>query len=159
MLVPTQPSGWRNYWKADFYPEMPDEALDALMAAAAEPPSPLTTIIVQPLGGAVHRVPDDATAMGWRGAKWALHVLGVWEDAADDEKCIAWVRNIADVMRPWAQEAAYLNYLMDEGEQRVKDSFGAHWDRMVALKQKYDPQNFFRLNQNIRPSRNGSGSS
>jgi hypothetical protein len=58
-------------------------------------------------------------------------------------------------MKPWAQEAAYLNFLMDEGEQRIKDSFGAHYDRMVALKNKYDPSNFFRLNQNIRPTSNG----
>ena len=152
MLEPGQPSGAQNYWKADFYPELPDEAIDALMAAAANPPSPLTAVLLQPLGGAINRVPDDATAMGWRGAKWALHVLGVWEDPADDEKNIAWVRNIADVMKPWAQEAAYLNYLMDEGEQRVKDSFGEHYGRMVALKDKYDPQNMFRLNQNIKPS-------
>ena len=152
MLVPANPAGMRNYWKADFYPELPDEAIDALMQAAAQPPSPLTTLIIQPTGGAVHRVAEDSTAMGWRSAKWALHVLGMWDDPADDEKNIAWVRNIADVMRPWAQEAAYLNYLMDEGDQRIKDSFGAHYDRMVALKNKYDPTNFFRLNQNIKPT-------
>ena len=149
------PSGMRNYWKADMYPEMPDEALDALMNAAAAPPSPLNTIIVQPLGGAVHRVADDATAMGWRKAKWALHILGMWEDRADDEKNIEWVRNIDRVMKPWAQEAGYLNYLMDEGDQRIKDSFGANYERMVALKNKYDPTNFFHLNQNIKPTTNG----
>ncbi len=156
MLVPANPHGMRNYWKAGFYPELPDAAVDALMRAAAQPPSPLTTIIVQPLGGAVHRVPDDATAMGWRGAKWALHILGMWEDAADDEKNIAWVRALDAAMKPWAQEAAYLNYLMDEGEQRVKDSFGGHYGRMVLLKNKYDPTNFFRMNQNIKPTTNGT---
>ncbi len=155
MLEASNPHGMRNYWKADMYPELPDEAIDALLEAAASPPSPLTTILVQPLGGAVHRVPDDASAMGWRKAKWALHILGMWEDAADDEKNIEWVRNIDRVMKPWAQEAAYLNYLMDEGDQRIKDSFGAHYDRMVALKNKYDPTNFFRLNQNIKPTSNG----
>jgi FAD/FMN-containing dehydrogenase len=152
MLVPGNPPGMRNYWKADMYPELPDAAIDTLMEAAAQPPSPLTTVIVQPIGGAVHRVPDDATAMGWRNAKWALHILGMWENPADDEKNIAWVRALSDAMKPWAQEAAYLNYLMDEGEERVKASFGAHYDRMTALKDKYDPTNFFRLNQNIRPT-------
>jgi FAD/FMN-containing dehydrogenase len=152
MLEPGQLHGIQNYWKAGFYPELPDEAIDALMAAAADPPSPLNTIIVQPTGGAVHRVSEDSTAMGWRSAKWALHILGSWEDPADDEKNIAWVRNIDAAMKPWAQEAAYLNYLMDEGEERIKASFGAHYDRMVALKNKYDPANFFRLNQNIKPT-------
>src|SRR3990172_7660634 len=109
MLEPSNPAGMRNYWKADFYPELPDEAIDALLQAAAEPPSPLTGIIIQPIGGAVHRVAEDATAMGWRKAKLALHVLGMWEDAADDDKNIEWVRNIERVMKPWAQEAAYLN--------------------------------------------------
>src|SRR5512134_85751 len=116
MLEEANPHGMRNYWKADMYPELPDEAIDALLQAAADPPSPLTSIIVQPIGGAVHRVSDDATAMGWRKAKWALHILGMWEDPADDEKNIEWVRNIDRVMKPWAQEAGYLNYLMDEGE-------------------------------------------
>jgi FAD/FMN-containing dehydrogenase len=153
MLEPGQPSGVRNYWKADFYPELPDEAIDTLLAAAAEPPSPLSAIIVQPNGGAVQRVPAGATAMGWRSAKWALHILSVWEDPADDEKNIAWTRNIAEKMKPWAQEAAYLNYLMDEGQERVEASFGKNYGRMVALKDKYDPKNFFRLNQNIRPSK------
>ncbi|MEO6197590.1 MAG: FAD-binding oxidoreductase [Dehalococcoidia bacterium] len=152
MLEPGQPPGVRNYWKADFYPELPDEAIGALMEAAASPPSPLTAVLVQPSGGAVHRVPEDSTAMGWRTAKWALHVLSVWEDPADDEKNIAWTRNIAEKMKPWAQEAAYLNYLMDEGQERVEASFGKSYDRIVALKNKYDPTNFFRLNQNIKPT-------
>jgi len=155
MLEAANPHGMRNYWKADFYPRLPDEAVDALLQAAAEPPSPLTAIIIQPVGGAIHRVPEDATAMGWRNARWALHILGMWESPAGDGKNIEWVRNIDRAMKPWAQEAAYLNYLMDEGEQRIKDSFGAHYGRMAALKNKYDPTNFFRLNQNIKPSTNG----
>ncbi len=155
LLEPMNPPGMRNYWKADMYPELPDVALDALIDAAAQPLSPLTAIIVQPLGGAVHRVPDDATAMGWRSAKWALHILGMWPDAAADERNIAWVRNVAQALKPWAGDGAYLNYLMDEGEQAVRDSFGRHYQRMVALKSKYDPANLFHLNQNISPAGNG----
>ncbi len=145
--------GFRQYWKADMYPELPDDAVDTLAAATAEPVSTMTAIIVQPTGGAVHRVADDASAMGWRSSNWALHVLGTWEnDASLDEKNIAWVRNVAATMEPWRQKGTYLNYLMDEGEQRVRDSFGPQYDRMVELKNKYDPTNFFRLNQNIKPT-------
>ncbi len=152
LLEPMNPPGMRNYWKADMYPKLPDAALDALVDTAAEPPSPLTTIIVQPLGGAVHRVADDATAMGWRSAKWAVHVLGMWPDASEDDRNIAWVRNVAQALKPWAQDGAYLNYLMDEGEQAVRDSFGRHYQRMVDLKSKYDPTNLFQMNQNIKPN-------
>ena len=112
----------------------------------------MTAIIVQPLGGAVHRVPDDASAMGWRGAKWAVHILGQWPDPRENDEQIAWVRNVDASLQPWVQSGTYLNYLMDEGEQRVKESFGAHYKRMEELKNKYDPANFFRLNQNIKPT-------
>jgi FAD/FMN-containing dehydrogenase len=152
LLDAGNPPGLRNYWKADMYPELPDEAVDRLLDAAAQPLSPFTTLIIQPIGGAVHRVPDDATAMGWRRAKWALHVLGMWEDPADDEANIAWVRNVQAALAPYAMQGTYLNYLMDEGTQRVAESFGPHYDRMVELKNKYDPTNFFRFNQNIRPT-------
>ena len=153
MLTAANPPGQRQYWKADMYPELPDELIDALCDQAEVPPvSPLTTIIIQPLGGQVHRVDEDASAMGWRKAKWALHALGTWEDPAQDEEQIQWVRNLAAVGEPFAQKGTYLNYLADEDEQRVRDSFGPKYDRMVALKNKYDPQNLFRLNQNIRPT-------
>jgi FAD/FMN-containing dehydrogenase len=153
LLVAANPPGMQQYWKAEMYPELPDEAVRVLIEKATPPPSPLTTIIVQPLGGQVHRVPDDATAMGWRAsANWALHILGSWEDPAENDEQIAWVRSVAAAMHPWAGKGTYLNYLMDEGEQRVRDSFGDHYSRMVELKSKYDPTNFFRLNQNIKPN-------
>lgn len=151
LLEPMNPHGVRNYWKADFYPELPDEAIDKLLSEPVAP-SPMTSVIIMPNGGAVHRVPEGATALGWRSAKWSLHLLSLWEDTASDDQNIEWTRNLSQAMRPWAQEAAYLNYLMDEGEQRVKDSFGSHYERMVTLKNKYDPTNFFRLNQNIKPT-------
>ena len=153
LLVPSNPSGMQNYWKADMYPELPDEAIDILIQKSTPPSSPMHTLIVQPLGGEATRIADDATAMGWRSsAKWALHILGMWEDPAENEAQIAWVREVAAALEPYAQKGTYLNYLMDEGEQRVKDSFGAHWARLVEIKNKYDPANFFRLNQNIKPT-------
>jgi FAD/FMN-containing dehydrogenase len=144
--------GFQQYWKAEMLPELPDDAIDALTAATVEPRSTMTAVIVMPLGGAVHRVPDDATAMGWRGAKWGIHILGQWADASEDEEQIAWVRAVDAAIQPWAQEGTYLNYLTDEGEERVKESFGSHYKRMEELKNKYDPTNFFRLNPNIKPT-------
>jgi FAD/FMN-containing dehydrogenase len=144
--------GHQNYWKADMLPELPDEAIDLVASLTAEPPSTLSTILFQPQGGATARVPDGETALGWRGAKWSIHYLGMWADPSEDEKQIAWIRAIADALQPWAQKGTYLNYLSDEGGDRVKDSFGHHYDRMVALKNKYDPTNFFHLNQNIQPT-------
>ena len=153
LLTAANPPGQRQYWKADMYPELPDELIDALVDAAEVPPvSPLTTIIIQPLGGQVHRVDEDASAMGWRKAKWALHALGTWEDPAEDEEQIPGCATSRRSAEPFAQKGTYLNYLVDEDEQRVRDSFGPKYDRMVALKNKYDPTNFFRLNQNIKPT-------
>ncbi|MBP1634089.1 MAG: linked oxidase-like protein [Acidobacteria bacterium] len=152
LLDEANPPGRRNYWKADNYGSLPDEAIDALLQSAARPVSPFTTVLVQPMGGAAARIPDDATAMGWRQARWALHILGMWEDAREDERQIAWVRGVSEALRPWASKGTYLNYLMDEGEGRVRESFGAHYARMVAIKDTYDPGNFFCMNQNIKPS-------
>ncbi len=154
LLEEANPPGKRNYWKADTYRALPDEAIDALLAATARPASPLTAVLVQPMGGAAARVADDATAMGWRQARWSLHVLGMWEDPAADADQVAWVRGVAGALSPWAQKATYLNYLMDEGEARVRESFGPHYARMVALKNQYDPDNFFCMNQNIKPEGN-----
>ena len=97
-------------------------------------------------------MPDGETALGWRGAKWSVHYLGMWADASQDGEQIAWVRKVADAMKPWAQKGTYLNYLSDEGEERVSESFGPHYKRMEELKNKYDPTNLFRLNQNIKPT-------
>jgi FAD/FMN-containing dehydrogenase len=152
MLTAGMPAGRRNYWKADMYLELPDEMIDAIVDAAEHPLSEYTTIIIQPLGGQVHRVAEDNSAMGWRKAKWALHCLGMWEDPAQDDEQIAWVKNLGNAAKPWAQAGTYLNYLMDEGEQRVKDSFGPNYPRMVALKNKYDPTNLFCFNQNVKPT-------
>jgi len=152
LIEEANPPGMQQYWKAAMLPELPDEAIEALATATAEPRSTMTAVIIMPLGGAVHRVPDDATAMGWRGAKWGIHILGEWPDPTENEEQVAWVRNVDAAVQPWTQKGAYLNYLMDEGEQRVKESFGTHYKRMEELKNKYDPTNFFRLNQNIKPT-------
>lgn len=152
MLTAANRPGQRQYWKAGMYPSMPDEMIDAIADAAEKPLSESTSIIIQPLGGQVHRVAEDNSAMGWRKAKWAVHILGAWDDAGEDAEQIAWVRNVWESARQWEQQGTYLNYLMDEGEQRVRESFGPNYERMVALKNKYDPTNLFCFNQNIKPT-------
>jgi FAD/FMN-containing dehydrogenase len=152
LLTAGNPPGNRNYWKAGMYMDLPDEMVDAVVDAAEKPLSEMTVVLLQPLGGKVHRIADDASAIGWRKAKWALHVLGMWENAAEDAEQTAWVRNIAQVANKWEHEGTYLNYLMDEGEKRVQESFGPNYSRMVALKNKYDPTNLFCFNQNIKPT-------
>lgn len=153
MLAGAYPEGKQNYWKAEMYPVFPDEAVEVLLEKALPLSSPMHSILIQPLGGQVHRVPDQSTALGWRAsARWSLHILGMWEHPNDNQQHIAWVRSVSDAVQPWAQKGNYLNYLGDEGPQRIKDSFGVNYERLVQVKNRYDPANFFRLNQNIKPT-------
>ena len=153
LLEPSVPKGVRNYWTADFYDELPDEAIDVLVEHTSRVPSPITQVIIQPGGGAIRRVPDAAMAFGSRDAGWNIHYLSIWPDPAADEQNIAWTRGLAGAMKPWATGRAYLNFLGDEGQERVQAAFGPEkYAKLVALKDRWDPGNVFRLNQNIRPS-------
>ena len=145
--------GKLNYWTGDFYDEFPDEAIDTLVAIATQPVSPLTQIIVVPGGGAVARVDDEAMALGSRKAAFNLHFLGMWEDPADTQRNIDYIRNLAGSLKPWSTGAAYLNFLGDEGMSRIEASFGPEkFARLQALKAQWDPDNLFRHNQNIPPA-------
>jgi FAD/FMN-containing dehydrogenase len=147
------PWGMQNYWKADFLPELPDEAVDVWIEHGNMAPSPMSTMLLMPGGGAISRVPDGATPLGIRDSKWNYHAIGMWEDPADSDANVAWARELADAMHPWAAAETYLNFIGDEGEERVRTAFGpAKYARLVALKDEYDPTNLFRLNQNVRPS-------
>ena len=153
LLEPACPKGMRNYWTADFLGGLPDEAIDILVDRTAAVPSPLTQIIVIPGGGAIRGVADDAMAFGNRQDPWNVHYLGMWPDAGADAENIAFIRELSSAMKPYVSGGAYLNFLGDEGQQRVRDAFGPQkYERLVALKDRWDPDNVFRLNQNIRPS-------
>ena len=105
-----------------------------------------------PLGGAIARVPEDAMAFGQRSAAWNLHILSMWEDPADAERQVTWTRELHAAMRPYATGGAYLNFIGNEGNARVRAAFGDEkYARLVALKRRYDPDNVFHLNQNIPP--------
>jgi FAD/FMN-containing dehydrogenase len=147
------PPGMRNYWSGDFFEALPNEAIDTFIAKATAPVSPLTSIILTPGGGAIARVPEDATAFGTRHAAFQAHYLGMWADAADDDRNIDAIRSLATDMKPWTTGTAYLNFLGDEGQQRIEDGFGAEkYARLRELKKTWDPTNLFRHNQNIPPA-------
>jgi FAD/FMN-containing dehydrogenase len=143
----------QNYWSADFLAEVPDEAVDVLVEHATKPVSPLSQIILVPMGGAIARVEEDASAFGQRDARWNIHYLSIWPDPADTEKNIAHTRAVATAMKPWTTGRAYLNFIGDEGAGRVEAAFGPEtYSRLQALKDEWDPQNLFRHNQNIPPT-------
>ena len=147
------PKGMQNYWTADFFSGLPDEAVDTLVSHATKPVSPLTQILLIPGGGAIARVDEDAMAFGQRSAPWNIHYLSVWPDPADTETNIAYTRAIATAMKPWTTGRAYLNFIGDEGAGRVEAAFGAEkYARLAALKREWDPTNLFRHNQNIAPA-------
>jgi FAD/FMN-containing dehydrogenase len=153
LLDAPNPKGMHNYWSADFFAELPDEAVDVLVAQATKPVSPMTQLILMAGGGAIARVPEDATAFGQRTAPWNMHYLSMWPDPADTETNIAYTRGIASSMKPWTTGRAYLNFLGDEGAGRVEAAFGPEkFARLQALKRKWDPENLFRHNQNIPPA-------
>jgi FAD/FMN-containing dehydrogenase len=153
MIDAPNASGRLNYWNADFYDSLPDEAIDTFVPRATAPISPFSQVIVMPGGGAIARVPEDATAFVQRDADWNLHYLSMWEDPAETERNIAWTREFSDVMKPWASGRQYLNMLGDEGVDRVAAAYGPEkFAKLQALKSKWDPTNLLRHNQNIPPA-------
>jgi FAD/FMN-containing dehydrogenase len=153
LLDDANPHGMQNYWTADFMDDLPDEAVQTLAARATSPLSPLTQVIVVPGGGAVARVRDEATAFGSRQAPFNIHYLAMWPDPADGEANIAHTRAIAAAMKPWASGGVYLNFIGDEGQERVEAAFGeTKLARLRGIKGVWDPDNVFRHNQNIAPA-------
>jgi FAD/FMN-containing dehydrogenase len=147
------PTGLRNYWGGDFLPSLGAGAIEALCAAHVSAPSPLSQIIVVPGGGQLGRVPEDAMALGHRDAAFNTHLIAMWEDPDDDERNIAWLRGLQDACRPHTDGGAFLNFVGDPHEDRVRRALGdAKYERLVQIKDAYDPDNVFRLNHNVRPS-------
>ena len=146
------PRGFLNYWKSGFLKELSDDLIDTLVNFYERVPSPMTTIVLEHNGdGAMDRVPDDETAFGHRNWPYNFLVTSVWSDPADNDANMQWTRELWDAMQPFLAGSVYVNYLGDEGEERVKAAYSpAKYDRLVTLKTKYDPANLFRLNQNIK---------
>ncbi|MGW1212443.1 FAD-binding oxidoreductase [Streptomyces sp. NPDC002499] len=147
------PPGMRNYWSAEYLTGAPDDYLKVFCAGARSMPVPTGTMhVLFPLGGAIAAGPHEYP-VPYRDAPWATHPFAMWEDPADDERCAQWVRDMRAAARPWSTGDVYLNFIGDEGTERVVAGVGAeNAGRLAALKRQYDPDNVFRFNHNIRPA-------
>lgn len=147
------PPGFRQYWSADYHDTFPDDALDVFLDAGARRASAMTQHLLLPWGGALARVDADATPMSQRSARWVSHPFATWEDPADDAANIAWVRDYRKANAPFTTGGVYLNFIGNEGADRIKAAFGAEkYERLAQIKFEYDPGNVFAGNQNIRPA-------
>jgi len=154
ILDPAAPWGQRSYWRGEYMNGLSNDAIDTFVAHGpdlARIGMPLSQMIIFRIGQGVTAVPDDATAFSHRDANYLFHPISVWQAAADDDRLIAANRAFCDAMRPFGTGAAYLNFTP---EDRVRDAYGKEkYARLVALKDRHDPDNLFHLNQNIRPSK------
>jgi len=147
------PPGLQWYWRADFVNELSDKAVAEHVRFGHELPSMHSTMHLYPINGAASRVGKSETAWNYRDANWAQVMVGVDPDPANKDKIISWTKNYYDALHPYYAGGAYVNFLMgDEGGDRVKATYGDNYERLVKIKNKYDPDNFFRVNQNIKPS-------
>ncbi len=152
MFDPFLPKGMQWYWRGHFVDELSDEAIDAHIAQARKLPSALSMMHLYPIDGAVHRVARRDTAWNTRGARWSMVIVGVDPQPEKAAGVTGWTKDYWEALRPHCQGGGYVNFMMDdEGDGRLRATYGENYDRLVALKGKYDPTNFFRINQNIRP--------
>jgi FAD/FMN-containing dehydrogenase len=151
VLDPLLTPGARNYWKSHDFTSLPDGLIDVLVGHARTIPDPQTEIAFANLGGAVSRVPPEDTAYRGRDAEFVLNVHGRWSDPARDAECIGWARALFSAAAPFATGGAYVNFLTDDEEGRVRQAYGANYERLVEIKRRFDPTNLFRANQNISP--------
>ena len=141
----------RNYWKSLNLEAVSDGAIEVLIDAALRVPSPQCEVLVGHVGGAANRISPDATAWPHRGTNFIVNAHGRWDDADDDARAIAWARDLYDRLKPHAQTGGYVNFMTGEEQKRISAAYGDNYPRLAALKQRYDPENLFRLNHNIRP--------
>jgi FAD/FMN-containing dehydrogenase len=147
------PRGYRNYLKTNYLMGLSDDAIDILVERYASVPAPFTHVVVEHMGGAVSRMDRDATAYNYRDAQYNFLIVGMWTDPAEDARGIPWVRSLWHDLQPFSSGNIYVNYESDVGVDRVQAAYGAaKYDRLVALKNTYDPTNVFRLNANVKPT-------
>jgi FAD/FMN-containing dehydrogenase len=147
------PAARRDYEKSTFVDALSDEAIDALVEHMERVPSPYSLVIIEHHGGAVRRVPEDATAFRHRAPEYNITVPGGWEDPSADDENIAWVRDVVHALAPVSTGTYYANYQADlDRDERVEAAWGANYERLATLKAAYDPANVFRLNHNVTPA-------
>jgi FAD/FMN-containing dehydrogenase len=146
------PPGLQWYWRADFVKELSDDAIAQHIKYGSEVPTLRSTMHLFPINGAAHRVAKQDTAWSYRDATWAQVIVGVDPEPANNDKIIGWTKAYWAALHPYSAGGAYVNFLMDEGEERIKATYRDNYQRLVAVKNLYDPTNLFRVNQNIKPT-------
>ncbi len=147
------PPGRHSYWKSGYLTELTDDAIAAAAGVAATVPSPFSLAEIVLWGGAVARVGADDTAFGQRDGRFLYNAISFWEDPAETERNVAWARSFHEALQPYATEGVYVNFLSEEGDQRIVEAYGTDkYERLARIKAQYDPDNLFRLNQNIVPA-------
>jgi FAD/FMN-containing dehydrogenase len=145
------PAGLQHYWKANFVKELTDEAIAAHLEHGPKIPAVNSTVHIYPIDGAVQDVASDATAFAYRDANFATVIAGMWPDPADNEANTAWVRGFYEATAPLSEEGGYINFMAGDDQDRIRVNYKGNYDRLLEVKRKYDPDNTFRINQNIRP--------
>jgi FAD/FMN-containing dehydrogenase len=153
MIDAGNPSGFQGKFEAAFMSTLPDAAIDEALRIAERIPSPFTEVLLQPLGGAYARVPEDATALPHRDAGWMFHCLSQWPDPADSPVNVAWTDEFVAALTPFSRRSSHPNHVSSDRQDRVRSFYGdATYERLVAVKDRWDPGNVFCHNQNIQPS-------
>jgi FAD/FMN-containing dehydrogenase len=145
--------GARNYWKSHDFADLPDAAINVILDAVRQLPSPECEVFIAHVGGAMARVAANATAWPNRDAHFIMNVHTRWRDKAQDQGCIAWARHLFEAAAPFASGSVYVNFMPDDEKDRVEKAYGTNYRRLAEIKRHYDPGNLFRMNQNIRPAR------
>ena len=144
------PPGYRNWWTAEYLDDLSEDGIEAIASLSEQLPPGPAQIFIAAWGGAVARVPAAATPLAKRDARYVVHPLLLWEDAAEDERMIAFGRRYRDVLAPHRTGGTYLNFTGDEGTDRVRAAFGPHHERLARVKAGWDPDNVFRATGNVR---------
>ncbi len=152
MIDQSFPQGRYNHWKSSLLNELSDGAIDALVEGFRGAVSPYSSVLIEHLGGAMGRVPPEATAFPHRSAAYDVVIMPMWTNADESDAHIGWADSLWRAIQPFSSGGVYVNYLGDEGEDRVQAAYGINFPRLVKLKQQYDPTNLFRCNQNLRPT-------
>jgi FAD/FMN-containing dehydrogenase len=146
------PPGLQHYWKANFVKELTDDAIDAHVEHGPKVPVVNSTVHIYPINGAAQRVAPDATAFAYRDANFATVIAGMWPDPAQNDANVKWVRDYYEATAPLSEEGGYINFMADDDQDRIRANYKGNYDRLADIKRKYDPDNLFHVNQNIKPA-------
>ena len=152
LFDPLIPAGLQQYWKADYFGSLDDDAITEHARQGPDLPTPLSQMHLYPVNGAAARVDREATAYWHRDALWCQNVIGIDPDPANAERIREWAVRYHDALHPYSTGAGYVNFMMEEGPSRVEATYGGNFERLREVKRRYDPHNFFRTNQNIPPA-------